>query len=607
MQPHYNDSKKQSLCHTVISVVAQGGCFVAMKDVDTKKYIVYTRKSSEDEDRQVLSNESQIRELQGVISRDKSQVMEILQESMSAKKPGRPIFSSMVQKIEKGEANSIVVWHPDRLSRNSIDSGKLIYLMDTEILKEIKTPHQVFQNTPNDKFMLSILWGTAKLDNDNKGINVRRGLKDKLVLGWYPFVAPHGYLNTPDRGKGYKIIIEDKERFHLVRKMWDLLLTGNYTVPDIVRIADEEWGYKTLKRKKIGGTPISRSGMYDLFTNPFYYGEFNVKGIWWKGVHKPMILKAEFLKAQAIIGRVNKQRPQKHESPYTGFITCPECGCSITFTHKEKYYRKTNNHEIYEYLHCTRKKLKEHECHQKPLKVSDAEKQIVETLSNLYLQEDFRKWALDYLKKTNQIEITDRMQIFKNLSEKKEAINRNLSKLLDLLLEEKVDESSYKLKKEQLEGDLARVDEEFLGLDDRGDKWIGCVEEAFDIATVAVEKFNNGTPEDKRFILNKIGENFRLKDRELLYDLKKPYFVFKDANEGKYKKYERLEPVEMLDNITKMGIPVPENLSWLPIVDSNLLLFVKFLLEIYNNTLVGDPGIEPGTSSLSEKRSNQLS
>lgn len=184
------------------------------------KFLMYSRKSSEQEDRQVQSIQSQIDELNIVVGKLKLNVIEILSESASAKNPGRKIFGQMVDRIKKGEANGIVVWNADRLSRNSIDAGQLIYLFDVGQLEEIVTPYQSFKNTPNDKFLLSILWGQAKLDNDNKGINVKRGMKAKAQKGWYPAPAPLGYKNVYSTNHSLNVLKVDKLKFDALKDLW---------------------------------------------------------------------------------------------------------------------------------------------------------------------------------------------------------------------------------------------------------------------------------------------------------------------------------------------------------------------------------------------------
>ena len=157
-------------------------------------HFIYCRKSSEDEDRQVISNESQENELDPIAARDRLTIRDKIKEEASAKVPGtRPHFNQMVKRIKKGEANAILCWHLNRLSRNATDAAVLVDLMDQGRLLEIRTPGQTFRNTPGDKFLITLFCSQAKLENDNKGVDVKRGLRAKATMGLYPGVAPTGY------------------------------------------------------------------------------------------------------------------------------------------------------------------------------------------------------------------------------------------------------------------------------------------------------------------------------------------------------------------------------------------------------------------------------
>jgi len=325
-----------------------------MKQQNIKiKYILYARKSSEQEDRQVLSIDSQKSELNNIIQKENLNIISPLEESFSAKAPGRKIFNEMIKQIEEGKANAIITWSPNRLSRNSVDTGYLIYLMDQDKLLEIKTPIQVFRNNPNDKFLLSLLCSQAKLENDNKGIDVKRGLKRKAEQGWYPTFTTLGYKANPLKEKGNKDIIKDPERYNLTRKMFDLMLTGNYTPPQILKIATDEW---SLKNKK--GGKISRSTIYRIFGDPFYYGTFEYpkdSGIWYTGKHDHMITEEEYDRIQVFLGKKGKRRPKEHYFAFTGLIRCAECGAMITAEEKTKKQKNGNTHK-YIYYHCTKRK-----------------------------------------------------------------------------------------------------------------------------------------------------------------------------------------------------------------------------------------------------------
>jgi DNA invertase Pin-like site-specific DNA recombinase len=159
------------------------------------KYFLYARKSTEEDDRQVLSIESQLAELREFAAKERLEIVASFTEAKTAKEPGRTQFGAMLAAIERGEAQGILSWHPDRLARNPIDGGKIIYLVDTGLIQALKFPTFWFESTPQGKFMLNIAFGQSKYFVDNLSENVKRGLRQKLRRGEWPGWVPVGYLN----------------------------------------------------------------------------------------------------------------------------------------------------------------------------------------------------------------------------------------------------------------------------------------------------------------------------------------------------------------------------------------------------------------------------
>jgi len=272
----------------------------------TVVYELYARKSQEPDDRQALSIPAQTRECASKFPEiAPSQVTE---ESFSAKAPGRPLFDEMIDRIERGEIQGILAWHPDRLSRNSVDAGRIIYLLDTGKLKDLKFCSYTFENTPEGKWMLSMVMSQAKYQVDKLSIDVQRGNRQKYEGGGITWRAPQGYLNN----KATLQIEPDPERFDLVRRMWDMLLSGAYTVPQIQRIANTEWNYRTRRLAKVGDRPLALSILYRLFRDPLYCA-LNVRpdGTVYECSHLPMVTSEEFWKVQKLLGKRGRPKPKK--------------------------------------------------------------------------------------------------------------------------------------------------------------------------------------------------------------------------------------------------------------------------------------------------------
>ena len=128
----------------------------------------------------------------------------------------------MIRRIENGEAEGVIAWHPDRLARNPIDGGRIIYLVDAGKVRSLKFPTFWFESTPQGKFMLNIAFGQSKYFIDNLSENVKRGLRQKLRRGEWTGWAPVGYLNNLKT----HTVIPDETKAPLVKAAFELYATG---------------------------------------------------------------------------------------------------------------------------------------------------------------------------------------------------------------------------------------------------------------------------------------------------------------------------------------------------------------------------------------------
>lgn len=314
------------------------------------KYCLYARKSTESEERQVLSIDSQIKEMLQLAEREGLDVVEMRRESHSAKSTGqRPVYNELLADIRLGKFSGILTWAPDRLSRNAGDLGALVDLMDQGLLHEIRTYGQKFTNIPNEKFMLMILGSTAKLENDHRGENVKRGLRTRAEMGLWPGVAPLGYLNQGLMDKKCQIIL-DPARAPIVKQIFEKMAYEQWSGRKIYNWLKHELNFKTR-----GNKSLTLSGLYRIIDNHMYYGVFErpqKSGNWYQGKHTPIITKELFDKAQAQLKRDQIVRENK-EFAFTKLFTCGLCGSGISAEEKYKQL-KDGTTAKYVYYGCSR-------------------------------------------------------------------------------------------------------------------------------------------------------------------------------------------------------------------------------------------------------------
>ncbi len=326
-----------------------------------------------------MSIDSQIKEMLQLAERDGLEIVSMKRESHSAKETGcRPVFNEIVSEIYDGKYNSILTWAPDRISRNAGDLGKIVDLMDAGKLHEIRTFSQTFTNNPNEKFLLMILGSQAKLENDNRGINVKRGLRTRCEMGLWPGVAPVGYLNQKHIDKKCQVII-DTERAHVVRQIFEKMGNDKWSGRKIYHWLRFELNFHTR-----GNKPLALSNVYRTLQNTFYYGKFEYprgSGNWYDGKHEPIIDKELFDKVQEQLKRDNIVR-QSREFAFTKLMTCGLCGSGISAEEKYKQL-KDGTSAKYIYYGCGRSK--DRHCKNPYLREEDLVEQLIKLMDKIDL------------------------------------------------------------------------------------------------------------------------------------------------------------------------------------------------------------------------------
>ena len=541
---------------------------------DMPRFFIYCRKSTEAEDRQVLSIESQRSELTRLASFRSLDVIEVLTEARSAKEPGRPIFNEMMKRLYRGEAQGVICWKLDRLARNPIDGGTVIWSMKQHGV-EILTPTQSFRQADENTILMYIEFGMAQKYIEDLSRNVKRGQRAKLETGWYPTVAPLGYLNQRSLETGESRIDIDPVRFPLVKRIWEAALSGRYTPPQIWTLANDDWGFRTRRTRRLGNRPISRSTVYRILTNPFYYGWFEYprgSGSWWKGRHTPMISEDEFRVVQTRLGRKGNPRAQKRQFPFVGLLRCGTCGAAVTAEKKEQLIcagcrtkfslrgkercpscaaqidRMPHAKRLtYTYYHCTRRKTPR--CVERSVTEAQIMEQIADFLGRITIPDSLKEYAV---RRAPEF-CAELAAITTAVSEsRQQALVETTTRLQQLLV--------LKTSPANIDGSLL-TDEEYavqrLTLLKRKDRLATAVlrddrvAEArsravatFTLAHELRRRFERSAPEDMKSVVLEVGSNLTLQAKTVRIQAREPFSFFPESHPDSESPNGPLEPTD---------------------------------------------------------------
>ena len=488
------------------------------------KYFLYARKSTDVEDKQVLSIEAQLSELRDIAKRDELEIADELIEKRTAKMPGRPVFEEMMKRIENGEAQGIICWKVDRLSRNPVDSGRISWLLQQNIIQKIVTHDRVY--LPQDNvLMMSVEFGMANQYIRDLSQNTRRGLRAKARTGIFPGVAPLGYLNDPRT----RTIVIDRKKGPIVRKAFGMYAENKYRQEDVANFLFKN-GIQTRATKRWmgdGGRPLKKDRIKAMLSNIFYFGHFKYADEFYEGKHQPLIDKKLFDRVQFVLKLRGKVRKIKNEPQvYCSLLSCGECDSMITAEEKTKHQKNGNKHH-YIYYRCTKKKGK---CSQLYIREEVLNSQLSALLTKLVMPV---KWAneLNKILEKDEAETTHSVAVsLQALRAEIATLNERVARITDLFVEQDIERGEYLERKHALMSQKRSVEEQVILLERDATRWLEPMRKWITEAQMLNEiAQSNDLPSRKSYLQKIFGSNLHLHSREARGIPQNPWFYLNQA------------------------------------------------------------------------------
>ncbi len=473
------------------------------------KYFLYARKSSEAEERQVMSIEAQLFELEQFAQREGVKISERFIESKSAKTPGRTEFNKMLEKIYSSkEPIGLLAWHPDRLARNSVDGGQIIYLIDIKKVEALRFPTFWFEPTPQGLFMLQVAFGQSKYYSDNLSENVKRGIRQKLRRGEWIGKAPLGYVNN----RKTRNIEPDPVKSKIVEKAFKDFANGDESVNSL-RYRLSFYGIVNGK-----GRALPKSSVYWILKNPLYMGMIKYKGEMYEGNYEPIVSTELF---EAVQDRLNENsRPRKskhaHNFPFTGLLKCGECGCMIT----AQYAKGCGG--VYVYYRCSKKKGY---CGQSYLRDDLMLDELRGHLKKIALPSAWKPMISERLELWEGEERRQLQSFVQNLELKITGTQEKLDKLIGGFLDGIVDRSTYLNKKEELIKLKIELEQQRKNFGQKAKLWVEPMRDWLEMAHNAGKLAFSNDFEEIKIFLDKVGSNLYLKDKKVAVDFVRPWDI----------------------------------------------------------------------------------
>ena len=465
--------------------------------------VVYCRVSTREQAEQGFSIESQLKLLREYAKDNHIEIVREFTDVESAKFAGRLQYNEMQKFLRQNSTvKTILCEKTDRLYRNFYDYVALD--IDQSGLTIILVKENTIMNRDSrshEKLVHGLKVLLAKNYIDNLKEETSKGMLEKAEQGEFPHRAPLGYKNNRET----HLIEVDQNQAPLIRRMFELYATSNYTIDSVCKKMTEE-GLRTRTGRK-----IHMSETAAILTNPIYYGYFRWKKRLFKGVHEPLITKELFDQVQRVMKRFLKPRRTKKEFPFRGLLTCAQCGCLFTAEIKKGRYI---------YYHCSFSKGR---CSTGFMREETVAKKLEEIVKAVQLDKDMIAVLVEDMKKSHGDEMAYHDQAVASLQKTYQKLQEKLDKAYEDKLEGVISldywgrqSQIWRQEQEEARASIAKHEMANQSYFDLGVQFLTVAERAY-------EEYRVRSLAGKRQILNLMASNLVVNGENICPSYKEPF------------------------------------------------------------------------------------
>ncbi|HEY4502102.1 MAG TPA: recombinase family protein [Candidatus Paceibacterota bacterium] len=478
------------------------------------KAVTYCRVSSKEQEESGYSLPAQEKFLREYAERHSFEVSKVFSvaESASGVKQ-RQIFAEMMAYMQKHAIKILICEKVDRLSRNFKDAVEIDEWIQSDEERQVHLVKDSLVMHKNSRSQEKLNWGVriifAKNYIDNLSEEVKKGQAEKIRQGWLPTKPPLGYKTTGEKGR--KVHVIDSEKGSLVREMFELYSTGQYSIRKLCLVMKEK-GLRTGL-----GNALVKSRMAEILGDPFYYGAMRWNGETYEAKHEPLISRGLFDEVQRILHKGSAPLYSKHLHTLKGFVKCAECGGLVTWEEKKGIV----------YGHCNSYR----KCTKRPwYKEAEVVSQLAGVFEKLVIKSKrIREWLRETLRESNRSEGEMRQTKLAALQGQIDRIGLKLDRAYEDRLDGRISAEAYDKKAKELEHERCELQAEVARQHNTGDETRELRVEIYNLSQAAPEIFKNASPEKRRTLVGLVFEKLEMVDGALVATLKEPFAALEKA------------------------------------------------------------------------------